>query len=253
MLKRPRSLVGRLATIYFALTFAALAIVVAFVYVALGITTGRERDRVLLEHAEAVAKSVRYDPFRGPGWVHHELNENRPKGMRVEMLDGNRVSLGGAGKGPQMAPPKGEAKDGACGFQGAWRVCGRERGEYLFLVGMSDGVGDDLFRLFIWVLVGVVTFSGFVSVLLSRSMARGALAPLSAMAQRIASLVPGAGARVELKTGFRELDGLSARFDELLSRVDDTLARERRFAAEASHELKNPADGASRGIGSASG
>jgi signal transduction histidine kinase len=41
-------------------------------------------------------------------------------------------------------------------------------------------------------------------------------------------------------SGIREVDEVASRFDDLLGRIDETIARERRFSAQASHELRTP-------------
>jgi len=79
-----------------------------------------------------------------------------------------------------------------------------------------------------------------VVVALSGAITRRALRPLSALAARIAAIEPGTGQQVGSRSRFTELELLRSRFDELIARFDEALARERRLTALASHELRTP-------------
>lgn len=72
-------------------------------------------------------------------------------------------------------------------------------------------------------------------------LARAAIAPIGEIA-RAASEISGSALGVRLGWSERgdELGVLAARFDEMLERLEAAFARERRFIADASHELKTP-------------
>jgi signal transduction histidine kinase len=71
-------------------------------------------------------------------------------------------------------------------------------------------------------------------------MATRSLAPVSAMADRAAEITA-TNLRERLPvSGGEELAGLARVVNELLARLEDSFARQRRFMADASHELRTP-------------
>jgi len=92
----------------------------------------------------------------------------------------------------------------------------------------------------IWAVLGASVLVLGMGAALSRFVARRGLTPLAAFSNRLAAIEPGDGARLGSTTGIRELDDVASRFDDLLRRIDDAMARERRFSAQASHELRTP-------------
>lgn len=89
------------------------------------------------------------------------------------------------------------------------------------------------------VLLGVLAVlgaTGLAGLLLSRS-----LGPMTAMTDRAAEWSRHrSGSRFALGPARDELTGLGAVLDELLDRVEDALAAERRLTAEIAHELRSP-------------
>jgi signal transduction histidine kinase len=71
-------------------------------------------------------------------------------------------------------------------------------------------------------------------------MATRSLAPVSAMAERAAEITA-TNLRERLPvSGGEELAGLARVVNDLLARLEDSFARQRRFMADASHELRTP-------------
>ena len=67
---------------------------------------------------------------------------------------------------------------------------------------------------------------------------RRGLRPVRALVERMAAIGPNApGGRLE-RSGLRELDPLVDRFNEVLARMDEGLARERQFASGLAHETR---------------
>ncbi|PWK92058.1 ATP-binding protein [Fulvimonas soli] len=67
---------------------------------------------------------------------------------------------------------------------------------------------------------------------------RRGLRPLGALGERMAGIGPNAPGQRLAPVGVRELDPLVARFNEVLARMDDGLARERQFASGLAHETR---------------
>jgi len=67
---------------------------------------------------------------------------------------------------------------------------------------------------------------------------RRGLRPLGVLGERMAGIGPNAPGQRLAPVGVRELDPLVARFNEVLARMDDGLARERQFASGLAHETR---------------
>lgn len=67
-----------------------------------------------------------------------------------------------------------------------------------------------------------------------------ALRPVGLMAQATARIAPGSGTRLPVGHPDDELGQLGRRFNALLDRLDEALAQQRRFIADAEHELRTP-------------
>lgn len=74
------------------------------------------------------------------------------------------------------------------------------------------------------------------------------LRPVAEMAAAADRITAGAGGRLPIAVPGDELGRLGARFNALLDRLDEALGRQRRFLADAAHELRTPIARA-RGVG----
>ena len=74
------------------------------------------------------------------------------------------------------------------------------------------------------------------------------LRPVAGMADAADRITAGAGGRLPIADPHDELGRLGLRFNALLDRLDDAFARQRRFLADAAHELRTPIARA-RGVG----
>lgn len=97
------------------------------------------------------------------------------------------------------------------------------------MTGIDDREAYPIFRYLVLALVTVTLLTGVAVTLLGRSIARRSLHPLNALGTRIASIEPGDGQRAMSGTCLAELQAVVVRFDSLLDRFDETLARERRL------------------------
>lgn len=89
-------------------------------------------------------------------------------------------------------------------------------------------------------LVGGPVLLAFMS-LLAYVLAASALRPVETMRRRAAQMTAGTpGQRLPVPPARDEIARLGATLNELLSRLDDAMERERSFVANASHELRTP-------------
>jgi two-component system, OmpR family, sensor histidine kinase QseC len=124
--------------------------------------------------------------------------------------------------------------------QGAWRVFALRSGERWVQVAESDEVRDELgMKLALAAVTPLVAGIPLLLVLITVLMRYG-LAPLAELARRIARREPGSLAPVALTRSTAEIEPVLQALNGLLERVQSAIARERRFTADAAHELRTP-------------
>jgi hypothetical protein len=227
-MRRTKTLVGRMALLQLAVLSAAIGLVVLPSFVGVTRLLGRQRDENLGGVADrTLAALFQYGGASGDATaVLHEVEEHRPMGTRVEVIEENGRVVAAVGEGPNLLP----SANGGCVDQGDLRVCTRGDGRIAVVAGRSvAGEAAMIARLF-WAVVGASALVLGVGAALSRFVARRGLSPLAAFSRRLASIEPGDGARLGTTGGIRELDDVAIRFDDLLRRIDDAMARERRFS-----------------------
>ena len=235
-----RSLEGRLAGVQITVTGLSL---VALAGLTLALTTflmRREQDARLESVVARTVASLEREIQEGGNvseWLKEDLKELPPEGVQLLVFDGTGARVGVAGTGPDLTLP---AERGCSSIREGWRGCSGETGRYTVLAARSEAAEGATKRLVLFSVAAVAALLAALTVILSRTAALLALSPLTRITASVARIEPGTGVRIEGMTGLDELDLLARRFNDLLGRVDDALARERRFAAEASHELKTP-------------
>ena len=112
---------------------------------------------------------------------------------------------------------------------------------YIVLAGQSlEPVEDELESLqeILWYVVPVAVV---VAGLGGWAIARQSLAPVSAMSRQARTITAQAlGARMPVVNPTDELGVLAQSFNDLLHRLEESFATQRRFMADASHELRTP-------------
>ena len=121
-----------------------------------------------------------------------------------------------------------------------WRVFTLHAGEAWVQVAERDDVRGELaeklaFAAAAPLLAGIPLLLVLLSLLI-----RHGLAPLSALARQVAARQPGSDAPITLARTPTEVAPLVEALNGLLVRVRDALERERRFTADAAHELRTP-------------
>lgn len=230
------SIARRVALVQSAVTLATLAVVVAATSLALEGVLARRTDAALAEtnrRARWVLSQLKETP--DPQLLAREIDEICPAGISVEVSDATgRLFVASDRAGAVGRPVVG------CEDRGRLRVCGVRSEHFLVTAGtdLSSDITDR--RRVILALALVAACAGMLVVASSGAITRRALRPLSALAARVGAIEPGTGQQVGFESRFAELELLRSRFDELIARFDDALARERRLTAQASHELRTP-------------
>src|SRR5262249_19443810 len=142
--------------------------------------------------------------------------------------------------GPALELQRSEAFEPGCWTDGTTRVCVVRAGAFILTAAASEA--DDLATrdAFFVAMLTITALAGALVTFASRRVARRALQPFSQLTERMSAIRPGSGERVALASGIVEIDRFAARFDDLVGRFDEALARERRLTAQASHELRTP-------------
>jgi two-component system sensor histidine kinase VanS len=232
-----RTLAGRVSLTQSGLTLIALAAVIAGTSATARALLDQQTDGALKEMITRVAELTEHvtpAQLDAPK-IEEEIDDARPSEVRVELGDARGHVLASSGPGPSFA-----ARALGCRDHDEYRVCTARAGRFIVIAAVDRSADLDAKRRALVTLIVVAAAIGAMVSIVSRRVARRTLAPLTDLASRIAQIAPGAGARIRTASPFAELEGLRVRFDDLIARYDEALARERRLTAQASHELRTP-------------
>lgn len=231
------TLAGRVAAVQTRVTVITLALVTLGAALAVSFALSRKTDQQLDAVLGRVTPYLAERPIPPMDWkwLNAEIGEVRPSNVRIEVRDATGGLRLAQGDGPDLAG----AKTG-CTTIADLRVCSLES-HGLRLVAARSRADDAALLKTIIAALGLISFAaaGIVA-FVSRAVTGRAVQPLSALASKVARLEPGSGDRLGMRSELEEIDVLSSRFDDLVSRFEGALEREKRFTAEASHELRTP-------------
>jgi signal transduction histidine kinase len=109
------------------------------------------------------------------------------------------------------------------------------------VVARSDSDTDHRIKLFWLALLGIGAGVLVTSVVVSNRLARWAVGPLQRLDSQAARLGRGdLDARADAVDGPREVVALATTFNDMATRLDDLVSSQRRFVADASHQLRTP-------------
>jgi len=100
---------------------------------------------------------------------------------------------------------------------------------------------EDFLRIFLLALVGIGLFLTVVGVAIAGLLAKRAMSPLTELAGLVSEIESyDLSERLQWRGADDELGRLCASFDRLLERLEAAFERQRRFVADASHDLRGP-------------
>ncbi|HEX2332299.1 MAG TPA: ATP-binding protein [Burkholderiales bacterium] len=121
-----------------------------------------------------------------------------------------------------------------------WRVFTLRSGDVWVQAAERDDVRDELSEKLALAAVAPLIAGIPLLLLLIALLLRYGLAPLTELAQRIRGREPGSLAPIRLARSTAEIEPVLEALNALLERVQSAMARERRFTADAAHELRTP-------------
>ncbi|MGD9953262.1 MAG: ATP-binding protein [Burkholderiales bacterium] len=121
-----------------------------------------------------------------------------------------------------------------------WRMFTLQSGDVWIQVAERDDVRGELAEKLALAAAGPLLVGIGLLLLLLGLLIRYGLAPLSALARQIAAREPGSVAPIALERTPSEIAPVVEALNGLLERVREALERERRFTADAAHELRTP-------------
>jgi signal transduction histidine kinase len=232
----------KLTAAFAAATLLVLAGTALFVYLRLRSDLDESINAALRSRAAAVASTG--DPAAGATGERESsfVQVLDSRGRLVDSADGPRFSvLSQAELQRARAGGRVVVERYVPGVDGTPRVLARPAGTKVVVVGQSLGDRDET-------LSGLVTsfaVGGLVAVLvaslLGYGLATAALRPVEAMRRRAREVSLGQGGEsLPLPEARDEIRRLGETLNEMLARLRGSFERERRFVADASHELRTP-------------
>lgn len=132
-------------------------------------------------------------------------------------------------------------RDGGQTFRTLCRPVARRSVAYAYAcVWQNAGYIDDVDRDTLLAVALAALLAGTLAIVLSSTLARRALAPLEAFTDLATEIEAHDLSRRVGREGPDELGRLGSAFDRMLDRLESAFARQRRFTADASHELRAP-------------
>ncbi|MEK8090261.1 ATP-binding protein [Thermithiobacillus plumbiphilus] len=201
-------------------------------------------DRYLLQIAQSLLSQGATPAALSPE-IAEEIEHEDEHQLVFRVLDraGRVISQSAGARVFPLQTPEGFSRLRVHGVQ--WRVltfneAGSQR---RVLVAEPQDVRDEMLREFIWdTFMPVVLALPFLALLIWLGVGRG-LKPLRELARTLKTRAPDSLAPVQLENPPAELQPLQVALNELLGRLAEAFARERRFTADAAHELRTPIAG----------
>lgn len=114
----------------------------------------------------------------------------------------------------------------------------RAAGNCVLLFEQDRQASDEFLLAIDWILLLSPTLALGIALVAVPLIVRRGLRPVAALVERMRDIGPNAPGQRLAASGMRELDPLVNRFNDVLERMDDGLARERQFASGLAHETR---------------
>ncbi len=110
--------------------------------------------------------------------------------------------------------------------------------ECVMLFAQDRHAIDEILRAVDWILLLGPALALLIALAAVPLIVRRGMRPMTALVERMHAIGPNAPGQRLPPSGVRELDPLITRFNDVLARMDDGLARERQFASGLAHETR---------------
>jgi heavy metal sensor kinase len=256
---RIESVRGRLTLYYVSVLAAALIIVAALIYGLLARSLFVRVDENLEAGVGIAATSLSNDLDEGQDFedaARSTVSEQASGALWMMVYDGSGRLLAEGGRDPDLLvalPPFDTIPDTGAVLQTAFERDGDDRHRlafrkvvlpsalYIVAVGVDLEPMDEELLFLRRILAYVVPIALAVAAAGGWFLARQSLSPVVAMADRARRIgVQNLSERLPVANPRDELGHLAETFNELLGRLEESLARQRQFMADASHELRTP-------------
>jgi two-component system, OmpR family, sensor kinase len=219
----------RLTIAFAAATTLVLIAAAAFVFFQLRADLDESIDATLQARATAVATG---------GAAAGNAGDDEDGLAQVQSPDGRVVDSAGGAEGA-VAPRSGERQ--VPGIDGTARVAVKRDGDAIVVVEQSLEDRDEVLAGLIAAFAIGGPLAVLVASLLGYALAGAGLRPVEAMRRRAGEIsLAHDGERLPLPAAQDEVRRLGETLNEMLDRLRRSFERERRFVADASHELRTP-------------
>jgi two-component system, OmpR family, sensor kinase len=255
---RIESVRGRLTLYYVSVLAAALVIVGAVIYVLLARALFVRVDENLVAGVGIAATSLSNDLDEGQDYqdaARSTVAEQASAAQMLAVYDTAGRVLAESRRDPDLEiTPPGEGlsdsdvlietvleRDGDDRHRLAWRKVSLPSAEYIVVVGADLDPMDEELASMRGILGYVMPIALALAAIGGWFLARRSLSPVVAMADRARRIgVENLSERLPVANPRDELGHLAETFNELLGRLEASLVQQRRFMADASHELRTP-------------
>jgi two-component system, OmpR family, sensor kinase len=255
---RIESVRGRLTLYYVSVLAAALIIVGAVLYVLLARALFVRVDENLVAGLGIAATSLSNDLDEGQDYqdaARSTVAEQASAAQMLAVYDTKGGVLAESRRDPDLdltLPAEALSdrdvlmqtvleSDGDDRHRLAWRKVSLPSAEYIVVVGADLDPMDEELAFLRGILAYVMPVALVLAAIGGWFLARRSLAPVVAMADRARRIgVENLSERLPVANPRDELGHLAETFNELLGRLEASLVQQRRFMADASHELRTP-------------
>lgn len=194
----------------------------------------RAEDRRLLDAAQVLADELVSGEEGSPAEaLEHETSETSHMGLVFSVFD-ETGRVAGDARLPRLQPGRCDSVAGH-----PLRVCSVSSSVGLEI--SAAGAHSDVGAMLAGAALAAALLAAAVAWVVSRSVARTAIGPLTRLEQRLVAIDrPDLKAELGTAEGVIEVDRLRATLEGLLARLLGALAHAERFAADAAHELRTP-------------